>query len=179
MTSASTMTAAAAAAKKKQQNGSGGGGQLDVNSWAYLFWFNLSGTIGTILFFYFDKTLFASALNPISYQRETVTWTVSYIISILWQHSLHRLLVFGTSAPYVSSLLKVYVAYALSIASSSVINFLLVAYVGASHRQAWVLTLVITGVLNMYTVKTAFEPATAATAVDADADAHADAAKMS
>lgn len=86
----------------------------------------------------------------------TVAWTVAYLLSIVWQHALHRHLVFGTSSPYWSSLFWTYASYTLSIVLSAVINHALVAWIGLHHRISFGLTLIITGVINYRTLKNAF-----------------------
>ena len=67
-----------------------------------------SGAIGTLLFYFFYEGMFYL------YPSATVCWTVSYAVSIAWQHSLHRFLVFGSDdgVPYLTSLMKTYVVYA-------------------------------------------------------------------
>ena len=94
-------------------------------------WFQISGAIGTALFFVADLLIFA--INPFGlfplpllhslpsskskfigflefadWKRATVSWLVSYALSIVWQHALHERLVFGSNpdVPYLSSLGK-------------------------------------------------------------------------
>jgi hypothetical protein len=128
-------------------------------------WFTISGWIGTALFygvyeyihsFSNDRPSFGvKAIDAIEWS--SLAWTFSYLLSILWQHSLHRHLVFGTSSPYWSSLAWTYVSYTLSIVLSSILNHGLVAYLGVHHRTSFMLTLIITGVINYHTLKNAFE----------------------
>lgn len=92
----------------------------------------------------------------------TLAWTGSYLLSILWQHALHRYLVFGAASPYLSSLVWTYISYTLSIVLSSGLSLVFVSYLGVHHRISFVLTLVITGVLNFHTLKNAFEAPSAA-----------------
>ncbi len=77
-------------------------------------------------------------------------------ITTVWQHSLHRHLVFGTKGNYWKSLGFTYVAYTASIILSSVINDLLAEWLGVNHQVAWITTLFCTGVLNYFTVKNSF-----------------------
>lgn len=93
----------------------------------------------------------------------SLAWTISYLLSILWQHSLHRHLVFGSSSPYLSSLLWTYVSYTFSIVLSSIVNHGLVTFFSLHHRIAFTATLVITGFINFYTLKGAFETTTKVT----------------
>jgi len=103
-------------------------------------------------------------VNPYPWKKETVSWVISYLCSIVWQHYLHGVLVFGgaprfLSFQYFKSLGKTYLAYSLSILLSSVINDFLVAWIGLEHTLAWVATVVATGILNYFTVKEAFKSA--------------------
>lgn len=126
-----------------------------------MFWFTVSGWIGTALFYVFYEWVHALPVEsrPSLLQQlewSTVSWTGSYIISILWQHLLHRHLVFGTQASYWSSLFWTYVSYTLSIFLSSIINHVLVVYLNVYHRYSFNITLFITGIINYYTLKSAF-----------------------
>jgi len=86
--------------------------------------FNVSGFIGTVLFFYFYEFVveaLSSALVPgtfLANYKVTIAWTFSNLVSILWQHSLHRYLVYGHSKPYFQSLVGTYAAYSVSIVLS-------------------------------------------------------------
>lgn len=89
-------------------------------------------------------------------RRSTVAWTLSYLTSIAWQHSLHRVLVFGTGGSFWRSLVWTYVSYTAALILSTLMNDALTQYAGVAHRYAWGITLIATGVLNYYTVKSAF-----------------------
>ena len=144
-------------------------------------WFTISGWIGTAIFYVVYEWIHALGNRPESdgsasdsasssssrpmlglavidaLEWSTVAWTSSYALSILWQHALHRYLVFGSQSPYLSSLLWTYLSYALSIVLSAVVQHALLAWLGLHHRLAFGLTLVITGVVNFHTVKGAFQ----------------------
>ena len=133
-----------------------------------MFWFTLSGWVGTAIFYVVYEWIHSvgadDARRPLcgvgaidALDWSSLAWTSSYALSILWQHALHRYLVFGTAAPYLRSLVWTYLSYALSIVLSSVLNHALVSYIGVNHRVSFALTLVNTGVLNFYTVSSAFE----------------------
>lgn len=125
---------------------------------------------GTALFYLVYEWLHSSSslLRPVSFghpfldalEWSSISWTSAYLLSILWQHSLHRHLVFGTTTPYFRSLIWTYISYTLSIVLSSIINDQLVSRMGVHHRVAFGLTLVITGVINYFTLKNAFQPTT-------------------
>jgi hypothetical protein len=112
--------------------------------------FNVSGVIGTVLFYWFHAAMLAH--YPFEARKTTVCWFVSYAASIVWQHALHRFIVFGTAAPYWRSLGRTYVCYSASLVLSSVANDVLVVVLGLGVQLGWVLSLVITGVLNYFTV---------------------------
>tara|TARA_R110002050_G_scaffold281201_1_gene428491 strand:+ start:792 stop:1136 length:345 start_codon:yes stop_codon:yes gene_type:complete len=86
-------------------------------------------------------------------------WTVSYLVSILWQHSLHRFLVFGTGGDYWGSLWVTYVAYTTSLLVSMGMTYALTEYAGLSSQLVWLITLSCTGMFNYFSVKDAFAPA--------------------
>jgi len=100
---------------------------------------------------------------PVSNLGATASWLSAYLLSIVWQHSLHRYLVFGATGNYWKTLMWTYVSYTLSLVLSSVLNYVLADQLSLNHRIAFVLTLLLTGILNFFTLKSAFE-APAATA---------------
>ncbi|KAG5178470.1 hypothetical protein JKP88DRAFT_80881 [Tribonema minus] len=121
--------------------------------------FAISGGLGNLCFFFIDKAVYM--YNPFDWQKATVSWAVSYLISVWLQHSLHTLLVFGRSSEggYWTSLAVTYATYSVSIALSPVVNAALINYVGLSHSLAWFGTLASTGVLNYFTVSKAMSTA--------------------
>jgi hypothetical protein len=127
-----------------------------------VFMFSVSGWIGTALFSAAYELLYAELESGYSEQCgaycAAVAWTVAYTASIVWQHALHRLLVFGSSAPYWRSLALTFVSYSLSLVLSSALNAVLVTALGVHHRVAFVGTLLATGVINFYTVRAALTP---------------------
>lgn len=86
--------------------------------------FQISGIIGTALFYLAYEAIYAA--NQLDFHRAGVAWASAYALSILWQHALHRLLVFGPQGNYIRSLLYCYVCYAVSIVLSSVVMDFLV-----------------------------------------------------
>ena len=67
------------------------------------------------------------------------------MLSIVWQHALHLLIVFGFREDYWTSLLWTYVSYSASLLISTVLNWVLVENMHVNHGLAWVLTLAATG----------------------------------
>eukprot|EP01138_Halocafeteria_seosinensis_P002373 gb/GECG01002430.1/.p1 GENE.gb/GECG01002430.1/~~gb/GECG01002430.1/.p1 ORF type:complete len:147 (+),score=9.03 gb/GECG01002430.1/:1-441(+) len=118
--------------------------------------FNVSGVIGTCLFY----ACFHVMLLTLPFGEEyktTISWNLSYILSIVWQHLLHQWLVFGFAKNYLSSLLSMYAAYAASIALSTAFTFILEQWVGLTGSWAFGVSTAATGVINYFTVKSAFE----------------------
>lgn len=64
------------------------------------------------------------------------------MVAPVWQHALHRLLVFGSDGHYWKSLAYTYACYSMSIVLSTILNDALVEYLGAhqspgSCRRFW------------------------------------------
>jgi putative flippase GtrA len=116
--------------------------------------FGMSGSIGTIIFYVFYELLYRA--NPIETNKATITWAVSYFISIIWQHALHRYLVFGwKGTSYFKTLFWTYISYSLSIIMSPIIIFILVDKLGIDYRIGWVVSLCATGLFNYVTLSMA------------------------
>ncbi|KJE89835.1 hypothetical protein CAOG_01259 [Capsaspora owczarzaki ATCC 30864] len=120
-------------------------------------WFQISGAIGTLLFYAFYEGLYRIA--DFEWQKAAVCNAIAYAVSIIWQHALHRTLVFGATpgVSYWRSLGSTYLCYGLSIALLGPISVAL-DFVTGNHQVTWVLGLVITGAINYFTVKQAFAP---------------------
>lgn len=63
----------------------------------------------------------------------------------VWQHALHRWMVFGSKSSYWTSLGMTYLCYSVSIVLSSLFTDILVQQLHIHHQVAWILTLVATG----------------------------------
>src|SRR6056297_1094567 len=119
-----------------------------------LIFYLIAVVIGTALF-YAVYELFLLILSNVS-RAATISWIVSYLISIFFQNLLFRYLVFGPIKPYFRSLLYTYLAYSLSIVLSSVFTDLLVYRVGLNERLSWFITFSITGVINYFIISHIF-----------------------
>lgn len=120
------------------------------------FWFVVSGAICDIIQACIDYMI--SLVYFLEWEKTTVCWTLSYILSIAVRHSSHRLLVFGEyEGTYWSSLGKTYMAYSSSIVISMVTNHMLVNLVGFTHRQAWLITMLWTGLYNYFILKSSWK----------------------
>ena len=114
--------------------------------------FNISGVLGTILFERMNNYIFYSLQHVQHEYKSAAVFGFSYLISCLWQHALHRHLVFGSEGSrYLPSLLAFYATYAFSIVASPAVNGVLTAGLGFSMELAYYLTLGIIGVLNYFT----------------------------
>jgi putative flippase GtrA len=92
----------------------------------------------------------------------TVSWAVSYLLSVWLQHALHLLLVFGAAkGGYWRSLFVMYATYSVSIALSPLVNAGLINYLHTSHTLAWFGTVASTGILNYFTVSAAMSGSSA------------------
>lgn len=119
------------------------------------FWFVLSGGICDIIQALIDFMI--SVLYTSTWERVTVCWTLSYILSIWIRHYSHRLLVFGEyEGTYCSSLSRTYLTYSSSIIISMVTNHLLVNYLMMTHRVAWIITMLWTGIYNYFMLKSSW-----------------------
>mmetsp|Transcript_33457 Transcript_33457/g.42123 ORF Transcript_33457/g.42123 Transcript_33457/m.42123 type:complete len:144 (-) Transcript_33457:196-627(-) len=116
--------------------------------------FAISGGLGNVIFFYLDKLVYQS--NPYDWQKVSVSWAISYLISVWFQHLLHQALVFGMSSNYWSSLFVTYATYSLSIVISPFLSSFF-SYMGISHSMCWFLTVGSTGVLNYFLVSKAMD----------------------
>ena len=116
------------------------------------FWFVLSGALCDIVQALIDYGV--SQIYTLDYYRPTVCWTVSYTLVIIVRHYSHRLLVFGEfEGSYCSSLGRTYLTYSSSIVISMMTNHILVDMFFFTHQQAWVLTMLWTGVYNYFALK--------------------------
>ena len=117
--------------------------------------FMLSSTLGTILFLF----LFESFMIVNTYDLEdgthgafTLSYLLAYVISIAWQHALHRLLVFQSQS-YCLSLLHTYLSYSFSLALMALLGSLLISQLHISARLVACVTLPLSAVANYYLLR--------------------------
>lgn len=116
------------------------------------FFFVLSGALCDVAQALIDYAV--SLLYRLEWERATVCWTTSYTLSIILRHSSHRLLVFGEfEGTYCSSLTRTYMTYSTSIVVSMLSNHVFVSFLNMSHRVAWVVTMLWTGIYNYFALK--------------------------
>ena len=115
-------------------------------------WFMLSGALCDVVQALIDYCIYL--LYTMEWERVTVCWTVSYTLSIVVRHSSHRLLVFGDyEGSYCMSLARTYLTYSSSIIISMITNHLLVSFLDLTHQQAWIITMIWTGVYNYFMLR--------------------------
>lgn len=121
------------------------------------FWFVISGAICDVIQALLDYLI--SLLYIFEWEKSTICWTVSYILSISVRHTSHRYIVFGEpEGTYWASLMRTYLAYSSSIVFSIFANSLLVSMGGLSHKEAWIVTMLITGAFNYFALKASWRP---------------------
>ena len=115
-------------------------------------WFVLSGGMCDIVQALIDYGIYVVYI--FEWERSTVCWTLSDMIRIIIRYFSHRLLVFGEfEGTYCSSLTRTYMTYSSSIVISMLTNHLIVSLLNYSHRTAWVITMLWTGIYNYFMLK--------------------------
>tara|TARA_A100001035_G_C27526064_1_gene383110 strand:+ start:118 stop:609 length:492 start_codon:yes stop_codon:yes gene_type:complete len=116
------------------------------------FWFMLSGALCDVAQALIDYVVYL--LYQLPYERATVCWGISYTLSIILRHISHRYIVFGEyEGTYCASLCRTYATYSSSIVISIITNHAIVNYCGISHRDAWIITMIWTGIYNYFMLK--------------------------
>ncbi|KAJ1442877.1 hypothetical protein B484DRAFT_441918 [Ochromonadaceae sp. CCMP2298] len=119
------------------------------------FWFMLSGAICDIFQAVIDYGI--SLVYFLEWEKATVCWTLSYTLSIWIRHSSHRILVFGDyEGTYIASLLRTYLTYSSSIVISMFSNHIFTSVLMLSHREAWIITMLWTGIYNYFMLKSSW-----------------------
>ena len=136
-------------------------------------WFVLSGGMCDIAQAFIDYAIYLA--YAFEWERATVCWTLSYTISIVIRHFSHRLLVFGEfEGTYCTSLTRTYMTYSSSIVISMLTNHLIVEFFNYSHRTAWIITMLWTGIYNYFMLKASWGRKTVSNASSANAKTIAD-----
>jgi putative flippase GtrA len=120
------------------------------------FWFVVSGALCDVFQALIDYIVYH--LYVYEWERATVCWTVGYTLSIILRHTSHRFLVFGDyEGSYCSSLGRTYLAYSASIVLSMFSNHYIINILKLSHRDAWIITMLWTGLLNYFLLKASWK----------------------
>ena len=92
-------------------------------------------------------------LNPLVTFRATTSWTVSFILGVVRQHGLHRLLTFTHRSPYWKSLTRAYLFYSISALFGALLNYFFTVHLMIHHRLAWLACLAVTALMSMLFLK--------------------------
>ena len=119
-----------------------------------VFLFQVSTVIGTMVFFVFYNIMYQFITSEDESTRSSLCWLISYGLSIWCQYELHCRIVFGkrSNTEYWRSLIRTYFVYGISMVFSTILNYTLVGYFQVGHTYAWILSLIVVGVLNYFTV---------------------------
>jgi hypothetical protein len=120
------------------------------------FFFAVSGALCDIVQAFIDYGIYS--VYPFEWEKTTMCWTVSYTASVIVRHFSHRLLVFGEyEGSYCSSLCRTYLTYASSIVMSMVTNHFIVSFLEFNHINAWIITMLWTGVYNYFMLRASWK----------------------
>ena len=113
--------------------------------------FLLSSTLGTVLFFFLFESFMIVLTTDLDVVEGafTLSYLLAYVISIAWQHALHRLLVFSHQ-PYCLSLLHTYASYSFSLLCFAALGALLIQAMRWPPRLVAAITLPCSAVANYY-----------------------------
>ncbi|EFC36889.1 predicted protein [Naegleria gruberi] len=119
-----------------------------------VFLFQVSTIIGTFIFFLFYHFLYQFITAEDESTKSSLCWLLSYSLSIWCQYELHCRIVFGkrSNSEYWRSLIRTYFVYGISMVFSTILNYMLVGYFKVGHTYAWILSLILVGILNYFTV---------------------------
>jgi putative flippase GtrA len=85
--------------------------------------------------------------------RATASWVLAFTIGVVRQHALHRTLTFIEHTPYLSSLGRAYIFYAMATFCGAFLNYTLTVHLEVHHRMAWLACLLLTGLLSFFFLK--------------------------
>lgn len=122
------------------------------------FWFVISGAMCDVVQAGIDYAVYL--VYYIEWEKATVCWAISYTLSIVVRHSSHRFIVFGEyEGSYCTSLARTYLTYSSSIVLSILTNHILTETMEVSHRNAWIITMLWTGIYNYFMLKMSWKKA--------------------
>jgi hypothetical protein len=113
--------------------------------------FLLSSFLGTLLFLILFESFYFLTSTEVggSDSAFMISYLLSYIISIAWQHALHRLLIFS-SASYCMSLLNTYFAYSVSLSAVTMFGTILINMFDVQPRIVAMISMPLSAFLNFY-----------------------------
>ena len=116
--------------------------------------FVLSSTLGSVLFFFLFESFMIIGLTDLEAREGAFigSYLLAYVISIAWQHALHRLLVFSHQ-PYCLSLFHTYASYSFSLLCFAALGALLRHGLHWPPRLVVVIILPCSAVSNYYLLR--------------------------
>eukprot|EP01083_Nonionella_stella_P076242 207659_1 len=122
--------------------------------------FLASTIIGTILFafVYHSFFIFTNGYFEDIQLAFSLSYLISYFISVIWQHALNRWLVPWTnSVPYWRSLGETYLVYGITVVVSWFFGALLIQLFHMPQQFVIILTLLASGLCNYYLLRRCFQ----------------------
>jgi putative flippase GtrA len=115
--------------------------------------FQISGLIGSILFFIMYEILFMMVQQH--KHGSVISWLVAYMASIWWQFELHRWIVYGKDRirDYWAALRTTFAVYSISLVISTILNYVLTSILVLHFRTAWIITMIVIGVFNYFMMR--------------------------
>merc|ERR1719229_145761 len=83
-----------------------------------------------------------------------IAYSLSYLISVLYQHALNRYLVFTPSDTFCESLLQTYVVYGVSLVGTSIIGSVIMSLTKCRAELILIITLPLSGLSNYLLLST-------------------------
>lgn len=113
-------------------------------------WYMLSGVCCDCIQLAIDFFLF----HALNITDPSACWILGFGSSIIFRHSFHRYLVFGAYVGgYWKSLMRMYGGYSIIMVLSTIFNVVMTKVMHFTHYQAWISTLLWTGIANYFILK--------------------------
>jgi putative flippase GtrA len=109
-------------------------------------WYLLVGTFNAIVFWGLYELLYW--LDPLQFYPAVVAWAISFALSSVQAHYLHRRITFRSDADYVESLRWALAVYGIFLVLSTISEFFLVYIADVNHRVAWAVNMCAFGFAN-------------------------------
>ena len=107
-----------------------------------------SGVIGNLIGWVIYNSIYI--LNPITWNKATISWIFGWIIGVALQHDIHHRWTFLESeTSYLKSLSASYVAYSFGFVISTFVLFILIEKLYVNIQIGW-LVAVLSGVIVNY-----------------------------
>lgn len=126
-------------------------------------WYLFIGGFNSLVFWLLYEIFYW--LDPLQLYPAVVAWAISFSLSSVQAHYLHRRITFRSEADYKESLFWALCVYGTFLVVSTIAEFLLVYVADVNHRIAWVMNMAAFGFANFVGLRLlAFPPE-----LDADA----------